>query len=468
VSAISLGLRMKDKFFEKFSVLNNLVNKGHDRSIKAKKNIIASFLIKCLSIGIGLLLVRLTIDYINPSRYGIWLTLSSIVAWFSFFDIGLTQGLRNKFAAAVANGEHSLAQIYVSTTYAILAIIFSIIWILFFILNHFLDWAKILNISESMRDEVSILSLIVFTYFCLQFVFRIITTIITADQQPAKASLIDLLGQILSLTFVVILVKTTQGSLIKLGIALCVSPLLVLLGANFFFFQGAFKKYKPVLSKVKFSYAKGLFNLGVIFFIIQVAGIIQYETANIIIARSFGTTEVTSYNIVYKYFGMLTMIFTIFLTPFWSASTEAYQKNDIQWIKNGIRKYNQLNLVLVGVGLLMLIFSNDIYSLWLGKGKVTIPFSLSVWGFLFFNAAMFCSKYVYFLNGISALRIQFWASVVSPFLYIIVAIVLIRYYHFGVYSLFIASVLANFNGVVLAPIQYHQVINRNKKGIWVK
>ena len=80
---------------------------------------------------------------------------------------------------------------------------------------------------------------------------------------------------------------------------------------------------------------------------------------------------------------------------------------------------------------------------------------------------MFCSKYVYFLNGISALRIQFWASVVSPFLYI-AAVVLIKYYHLGVYSLFIASVLANFNGILLAPIQYHQVINKNKKGIWIK
>ena len=459
---------MIDKFFETFSFLDNIVNKGHDRSVKAKKNIIASFLIKCLSIGIGLLLVRLTIDYINPSRYGIWLTLSSIVAWFSFFDIGLTQGLRNKFAAAVANGEHLLAQIYVSTTYAILAVIFSIIWILFLIVNHFLDWSKILNISENMRSEVSILALIVFTYFCLQFVFRIITTIITADQQPAKSSLIDLLGQILSLIFVVILVKTTEGSLIKLGIALCVSPILVLLGANFFFFKGAFRKYRPSISRVKFSYAKGLFNLGIIFFIIQVAGIIQYETANIIIARSFGTTEVTSYNIVYKYFGMVNMIFAIFLTPFWSASTEAYQKNDIQWIKNGIKKYNSLNIILLAAGILMLVFSSDIYSLWLGKGKVSISFSLSLWGFIFFNVSMFCSKYVYFLNGISALRIQFLASVVSPFLYIIVAIILIRYYHMGVYALFIASVIANFNGLVLAPIQYHQVINRNKKGIWIK
>ncbi len=459
---------MKEKILLPFTFLNNILNKGHQRSVKAKKNIIASFFLKGIGISISLILVPLTINYINPSRYGIWLTLSSIVAWFSFFDIGLSQGLRNKFAEAKAKGDDSLAQIYVSTTYAILAIIFGLVWLIFLLINHFLDWAHILNVSENMRAEVSTLAIIVFTYFCLQFVLRIITTLILANQQPAKSSLIDVLAQICCLLFIIILVKTTEGSLIKLGIALCISPLLVLTGASLFFYNTVFKKYRPSFSKIKFSYAKGLFNLGVIFFIIQVAGIIQYQTANIIIAQNFGTSDVTSYNIVFKYFGVLNMLYVIFLTPFWSASTEAYLKNDIRWIKNGIKKYNQLNILLLLIGIVMLIFSEKIYALWLGKGKVTIGYSLSLWGFLYFSLTIFAGKYVYFLNGINALRIQFFASILSPFIYIGVAILLIKYYQLGVYSLFTASIIANFNGYILSPLQYHMVINKNKKGIWVK
>ncbi len=108
---------MKDKILIWLPFLNNIFSKGHERSIKAKKNIIASFFIRGISIAISLILVPLTINYVNPSRYGIWLTLSSIIAWFSFFDIGLTQGLRNKFAEAKAKGNDELAQIYVSTTF---------------------------------------------------------------------------------------------------------------------------------------------------------------------------------------------------------------------------------------------------------------------------------------------------------------------------------------------------------------
>lgn len=459
---------MKDKILLPFTFLNNILSKGHLRSVKARKNIIASFFIRGVSIAISFIIVPITINYINPSRYGIWLTLSSIVSWFSFFDIGLSQGLRNKFAHAKATGNDELARVYVSTTYAILAIIFFIVWIIFLIVNHFLDWAHVLNISENMRLEVSGLAVIVFTYFCLQFVFRIITTLILANQEPAKSSLIDVAGQVVSLITIIFLVKTTEGSLLKLGMALCISPLLVLISANFFFFSNVFKKYRPAISKVKFSHAKGLFNLGLIFFIIQVAGIIQYQTANIIISRNFGPADVASYNIVFKYFGILNMVYVIFLTPFWSASTEAYIKNDIQWIKNGIKKYTQLNILLVIVGCIMLIFSGTLYRLWLGKSTVNIGFYLSLWGLLYFSLTMFAAKYVYFLNGINALRIQFLACIVSPVLYIGVAILLIKYYRMGVYSLFIASIIANFNGYILSPLQYYMVIIRNKKGIWIK
>jgi O-antigen/teichoic acid export membrane protein len=458
---------MINKLLLPVNFVKNFINKGQSRSVQAKKNIISSFLIKGISICISLVLVPLIINYINPSRYGIWLTLSSIVGWFSFFDIGLTQGLRNKFAEAKAKQDEKSAQIYVSTTYAVLVIIFTSVWIIFILCNNFLNWSDILKLPQDMRSEVSTLAVIVFTYFCAQFILRIVITINVADQQPARASLVDLMGQFLSLVFIVILIKVTKGSLVNLGIGLCLFPVLVYLGANLYFFNKTYKEYSPKFSKIDFSYAKGLFNLGLTFFIIQVASVIQYESANVIIARNFGTLQVTSYNIVYKYFNMLTMLYTIFLTPFWSASTEAYLKEDFEWIKNTVKKYNILNILIFLVSILMLIFSGIVYKLWLGKAKVNIDFILSFWGFLYVGITIFGSKYVNFLNGISALKIQFWSSLFSPILYVAIAILFIHYYKMGPYSLFVAAIIANVYAII-APIQYYQIIYKNKKGIWTR
>jgi len=150
------------------------------------------------------------------------------------------------------------------------------------------------------------------------------------------------------------------------------------------------------------------------------------------------------------------MIFNIFLIPFWSASTEAYQKNDINWIRNGMKRYNQLNLLMLFGFVLMLFFSGPFYRLWLGEGKVTIQFIWSFWGFVYFNVMMYGSKYVQFLNGISALRLQFIASLISPFLYIGVVLTLIKVFHLGLYSIFIGAVIANFNGLNTgsSPVSY--------------
>jgi len=123
-------------------------------------------------------------------------------------------------------------------------------------------------------------------------------------------------------------------------------------------------------------------------------------------------------------------------------------------------------LMVAGLG--MLFLSQDVYRLWLGEGKVEISNALSLCGLIYFCTRIFADKYVAFLNGISALRIQFWSSLISPFVFVIVAIVLVRQLQIGVYALFIAAIIANFNGFLLAPFQYFQVIHRSKRGIWVK
>ena len=186
-------------------IIRGFLNKGSNRTITVKKNIFATFFIKGVSIITSLLIVPLTIDYVNPTQYGIWLTLSSIVGWLSFFDIGFGNGFRNKFSIARANGNHRLAKIYVSTIYTYLSIIFFAVWLIFIFINSFIDWSEVINFEASLKEEVSSVAIIIFTFFCLQFVLRIITTILMADQKTAKSSVIVVIGQVLSLLIIYIL-----------------------------------------------------------------------------------------------------------------------------------------------------------------------------------------------------------------------------------------------------------------------
>jgi len=456
---------MKEKILSAVASLTGTINKGHHRSVKAKKNILASFAIKGCNIAISLVLVPLTIHYVNPTQYGIWLTLSSIIGWFTFFDIGFGNGLRNKFAEAIAKGEHDQARIYLSTTYAILSMVIGAVLLLFVCINPFLNWSTILNSPKSMAGELSTLALLVFVFFCLQFVLQLITTILTANQQPAKASFFNLLGSFISLAVIFILTKTTSGNLIYLGLCLGAIPVLVLIASSLWFYTHSYKIYAPSARFVRFSYAKDLMSLGVKFFIIQIASIIFYETSNLIIAQLFGPEQVTSYNIAYKYFSIIPMVMSIIMTPFWSAFTEAWVKGDIDWIKKTVSKLRSLWLLLSIVTLIMLAGAGFIYKLWVGS-SIIVPLSLSVSiaSYVIINA--WNVIYSQFINGVGKIKLQLYLAFGGSMINIPLAIFLAK--SFGMYGVVLSTTIISIVMAVVSPIQYSKIINNKANGIWAK
>jgi O-antigen/teichoic acid export membrane protein len=447
------------------SPVRSFFTEGHERSVNAKKNILASLIIRGLSIAISIIGVPLTIHYINPTQYGIWITLSSIVGWFGFFDIGFGNGLRNKLAESMAKGEHDMARIYVSTTYAILSIIIAVVLILFFCVNPFLNWSKILNTPSQMAGELSLLALIVFVFFCMQFVLQLITTVMTADQHPAKASFFSFLGSLFSILIIFILTKTTSGNLIYLGIVFSLTPVLVFCASSIWFYTHEYRRYAPAFSYVKFAYARDLMTLGLKFFVIQIAVVILYETSNIIIAQLFGPAQVTTYNIAYKYFSIIPMGFAIILMPFWSAYTEAWVKKDFDWIKNTVIKLKYLWAGISIVAIIMLIFSNFIYKIWVGK-EILVPFSISavIATYVILNA--WCGIYSLFLNGIGKIKLQLYTSLIGAIVNIPLALFLGK--HIGVSGVVLSTCILALTSAVWSPIQYYKIINNKARGIWNK
>lgn len=452
-----------------YTLLLNLFGfgEGNARSNLAKRNIGALVLIKGLNIGIGLLLIPLIINYLGASRYGIWITLSSIIGWFGFFDIGLGNGLRNKLTEALVLGKKELARVYVSTTYAILSIIIGAVLIVFYVINSFLNWNLILNASENLipKEKLSLLALIVFTFFSVQFVLKLITTVLTADQMPAKASIFDLIGKILSLILIFILIKTTRGSLLYLGIIMSSTPIFILILSSFWFYNTKYKNFKPSWKFVEFDKAKVLFNLGAKFFIIQIAVILLYQTDTIIISQLFGPEQVTPYNIAFQYFSVLMMIFSILISPFWSAFTEAWTLNDIEWIKKIMGKLKSVWKILFLVGIVMLVFSKSIYHLWIGD-KVSISYTMSALVAVWILMNIWNSIFSQFLNGVGRLRLQLYLGISAAIINIPLSIFLGK--RIGLIGVILASIIVGFTGTILYPLQYKKIIGNTAKGIWNK
>lgn len=434
--------------------------KGDTRSVKAKLNIFYMMFIKGANILCGLLIVPLTLNYVDSDTYGVWLTLSSMIAWISFFDIGLNHGLRNRLAEAFAVGNLELGKKYVSTTYALLAIIFLPLMVILLGVAPLLNWNEILNLPN--LDAASLLTAIgiIISYFCVNFILNTINVVILADQKPADAALRGLLQQLVSIAVIYLMTILTDGSLINLCIGLCIAPLLVVLLVNFTLFRHRYKAIAPSLKNVDFKVLPDLMKLGIQFFIIQIAGVIQFQLVNFLIIRYFGATDVAEYNIAYKYFSVLTMVWAIMTAPIWSAVTDAIAKNDFRWVESITKKYLMFFSLFLILAPIMLLLSEPLYQLWIGD-IVTIPFALSFWVMMFNLVTMFGSIFVNVLNGAGILKTQTIVCCISPLVFLGVTYFLINA-GFGVYSIMIGSIVANFNGVIIAPIQVSQLFRKHK------
>jgi O-antigen/teichoic acid export membrane protein len=456
---------MRNSISSLYLSLTKVINKGHKRSVKAKKNILASFVIKGGSIAVSLILVPLTINYVNPTSYGIWLTLSSIVGWFGFFDIGFGHGLRNKLAESIAQGQYDLAKKYISTTYAILCIIIGVVLVIFLSINPLLDWAYILNTSPDLGSELRVVALIVFTFFCLQFVLKLITTVLTANQEPAKASLFNFLGSLFSLMVIFVLTKTTEGNLIYLGAALSFTPVMVLISSSIWFYTHEYKRYAPTLAKVDFSLARDLMSLGVKFFVLQIGALVLFSTNNVIITQLFGPEEVTPFNIAFKLFNIVNMGFGIVVTPMWSAFTDAYVRKEFDWIKNTLSKIRKIWFLAFLLSVCILIASPFLYHIWVGDA-VEVPFALSAAMCLYVVVAIWQTMHVFFLNGIGKIKLQLYLVTSTALINIPLAILLGKW--FGLVGITLASIIIFGVMGIIFSIQTHKILNNTAKNIWNK
>jgi O-antigen/teichoic acid export membrane protein len=446
-------------------LFKSFFTKGDARTLVVKKNVAFSFLFKGGSILISLILVPLTINYITPLHYGIWLTLSSLIGWFGFFDVGLGNGLKNKLSEAISRGDHFLAKSYVSTTYAVMSIIGASLLTIFILLNFFIDWAKILNAPESMSHELGLVAFVFFFIFSIQFVIQLINVVCFAKQNTMITSLIGFLGNLLAFAIIFVLTRTVEGSLLALCLAIGTAPVIIYICFSIFLYRTVYKEFSPNFRYAKFKYVKDIIGLGFKFFIIQLGLIFYYNADNIIIAQVVGPTAVTPYNIAYKYFAVITMISGIIMTPLWPAFTEANIKGDFVWIKAMVMKLQKICLMVFSLSMVMLVLSPFAYKLWVGD-KVQVPFTLSIVLAIYTSLNTYRTVFCYYANAVGKVNVQLIIVLASGLINIPMGIYLGK--HLGATGVILSTTILCVICGVIEIIQYRKLISGKANGIWNK
>ena len=433
------------------------------RTTAIYKNVAASFFLKGCSAVIALLMVPLTLTCLGEYRNGVWLTISSMLVWIDQMDIGLGNGLRNKLAACIAHNHMQEARCVISSTIFMLICIIVPLTAILCLLILTTDVFAFFNVDATIIPDLRNVLLSAVILVCMTFVFKTVGNIYMGLQLPAVSNMILVIGQAIALVTTWFLLQNGVATFFNIVIANTLAPLAVYLTAYMLTLYKYHIELRPSLKCVNLHSAFELGNLGIKFFWLQIAGIIQFMTANILISKFFTPDMVTPYQIAYRYTSLVIVAFTVVCMPFWNATTDAYERKEYEWIHHA----NQtMNLMMIGIAFLlmaMVALSPWVYDVWIGD-KCHVPFGMTAMMALYVFLLVLSMRYSYFLNGIGALRLQLYMTAVTVF-YIPLAWFVSKETG-DILWLMVVMCLCITPSIFINMIQFHKILNGKAKGLW--
>ncbi|WP_426292926.1 lipopolysaccharide biosynthesis protein [Dyadobacter endophyticus] len=431
-----------------------------ERSKNINRQVLFSLLAKGIAMLISLVQVPLLFKHLGNESYGIWLTILSVVSWLSLSDIGIGNGLRNRVAEALALNNRTAAKEYVSTAYVCLGSIILAVLLLCLAVIPFLDWQSIFNTSNSLSNTIlrTTLSWIVASTL-LGFILALANQVLNALQQNSLTAWPNIVFGSLFIGAVYLFPRFINGNLGAVAFVYSTLYVATFLGFSIFVYK-TWPFLSPSAKLFKRKHVKNILNIGVNFFIIQVAAIIIFSTSNFVIIRLLGPAHVSYFNITFRVFNMISIILAMVMTPLWSAYTEAYLKKDYSWIRDRLRLLNTLLIPVSFVLILTIIYFDKIVELWM-KTKMETPAYLPLLMGIYTLITIWNNIYAYFLNGISRTKEQLFTSVIAMALNLPLAVFLCKYMEMGVNGVVLASVISLAFFAFVGPITSYKILRKH-------
>jgi len=345
-------------------------------------NTLGAFLVKGAALIVSLFTMPSYMRYFEDQQIlGLWFTILSVLSWVLTFDLGIGNGLRNQLVPVLVKKDTPKIKKYISSAYCIVGLIVLVSLIGSAPFFSFIDWNRIFNISNDIvpKDTLNITVFIVFTGLMLQFLLKLITSILYAMQKSALINFLSLLSNVLILLFVSnAKPNDISTNLVTLALVNLLAVNLPLLLTTFIVFGKELRECKPDVRFFEIVYAKKVLKLGGIFFWVQIMYMIITATNEFLISWLAAPEIVVEYQIYSKLFSLVATVFTLALIPIWSAVTKAFSEKNFIWIRKIYMTLRKMAIVAVifEFGMILLLqFGIDI---WLGENSIKVNYFYAI------------------------------------------------------------------------------------------
>jgi O-antigen/teichoic acid export membrane protein len=404
---------------------------------------------------ISLIYTPLLLKYLGDEKYGIWVTMLSILNWIMVFDIGIGNGLRNVLTTKIKQGKKDEAQGAVSSAYYALGAIVFFLLLVSLCVCYLIDWNSVFKSNLNVLPAV----IICLTFICINFVASLQKNEYYAIQKSEVNSIFGVVVQIINLLGIVALRYCAVNELVAMSVLTGLSTF----AANVFFSFLLWRKnphFIPYPSKIKRCFIRDVSHIGIKFFAIQISGLVLFTTDNFIISMLYGAEMVTAYSIPMSIFNIINAVFGAVLLPFWSKATEMKEQNNWPWIKRAVK---MLNLLLIPFAILIVfvvIFFDGLTTIWIGRVIGYSPYLIATLGIYCF-LQLYNAIYSTMFAGIGAVNIQLALSLLSAAVNIPLSIFLAKNCGLGPTGVCLATVLGFAVGAVVFTIQMSFILRKN-------
>lgn len=366
----------------------------------------ASALAKIISVATGLISVPLTLHYLGAERFGLWVTISSMIAMLSFADLGIGNGLLNSVAEANGRDDTDAIQRYISSAFAILSTLALLVLLIFFTIHPFVPWAEFFNVKSPLAIQEAGNAVSIFMLcFGLNITAGIVQRAQMALQMSFVANLWLISGSLLGLVSVLAVIYFQLGLPWLVG-GIFGAPILVAVLNSLFFFRRQRPDICPRISSVCSVVMKQVARTGCLFFVLQMTVSLVFASDSIMISRILGAEAVTQFAIPDKLFSFIPVVLGMMLMPLWPAYGEAISRGDRKWIKRIFARSIMTALSFAVIAsLIFVLWGDKILSVWIGY-DVHVSLVLLI-GMAMWRIAEACGNSVaMFLNGANVVKAQ--------------------------------------------------------------
>ncbi len=425
---------------------------------------------KGINILTALVSVPLTYNYLGAERYGLWMTMSTTIAMFSFADLGIGNGLLNRVSEAYGKNDREMARRHVSSAFFMLLGVALVFGAFFNALYPSLNWVRLFNIESSEAAvEVGPAMAVLVACFLANLPLGVIGRVRMGYQETFLNSLWLMAGNLAGLGGI-LLVIYFKGGLPWLVLAFAGAPVLGTMLNGFFLFVRSRQWLLPKWGQVERGSVRILFGAGMLFFVLQVCSALAYTSDNLIVAHVLGQEAVAEYAIVVRLFSVVPMVMEMFLTPLWPAYAEAMARRDVAWMKQTLVRSLILAVCFAACAGLFLAFAGrPIIHLWVNEAVTPPGWLLAGFG-VWIVLSVAGSVVAAFLNGAGQIRFQAACAVVMSCVAIGLKIIFadriglpgIIWGMIAAYGLFTALPMAVHLPRMLRQFEREQLVYRNE------